>query len=457
MEITFYGAAQEVTGSCYFIHTEKANILVDCGMFQGIDTETYNNELPFNARDVDVVFVTHAHIDHIGRIPLLSKEGYHGPIYAIEQTAKLMQVMLEDSANIQEHNEKVAKREGKQYKAMYVMEDVQEVMKQVKAVHYEEEFLEQHGISFWYNDAGHLLGSSSLRLTIEDQGEKKTLVFSGDIGNINQPLIEEPHPFKHCDYLFTESTYGDRLHETYDDIAKDLADVLNRTFERGGDVIIPSFAVGRTQNLLYYFKEIKKRHLVDRNFMVYVDSPMATRATEVYTEALYAVADEETKKMFDAGDNPMLFKGLEFVEDAEASRELNFNPQSKVIIASSGMCEAGRILHHLKHHLGRKEDSVIFVGFQAEHTLGRKIVQGEKSVEILNDTIKVKAEIVDYRGLSGHADQKGLLAWLHSFELMPKIVFICHGEYEAALAYQKILEHEGYTTMIPKMYEVKEL
>lgn len=452
MKITFYGAASEVTGSCYYIQSEKANIIVDCGMFQGKEQENHNQELLFDPKEVDIVFLTHAHIDHEGRLPMLVKKGFHKSIIAVEQSAKLIQLMLEDSAKIQEQKEKEADKNSERYEALYSKDDVDATMKLMGYASYEKEILSNLGIEYLYRDAGHLLGSSSLMLTIEG----KEFVFSGDIGNYDQPFIKDPIPFRTADYLFCESTYGDRNHKVYKDIAKDLAKVVNETFKRQGTVIIPSFAVGRTQNLLYYFREMKERKLIPYDFLVFVDSPMAIRASEIYIESMYRIADEETTKLLDKGISPITFTGLELVGSASESRNIDHNPNHKVIIASSGMCEAGRIQHHLKHHLPRKEDSVIFVGYQAEDTLGRKIVEGENKVDILGSTIKVKAHIIDYRGLSGHADQRGLLEWIHTIEEKPKIIFITHGELEAAMKMKELLDCEGYTTKIPKLFDIVE-
>lgn len=453
MKVTFYGAASEVTGSCYYIQSEKANILVDCGMFQGKEQEENNQELLFDPKEVDIVFLTHAHIDHIGRLPMLVKNGFYKTIIAVEQSAKLVQLMLEDSAKIQEQKEKEAEKNSEKYEALYSKDDVDATIKLLSYASYEKEILSELGIEYLYKDAGHLLGSSSLMLTIEN----KEFVFSGDIGNYDQPFIKDPIPFTTADYLFCESTYGDRKHEIYKDIAKDLAKVVTDTFKRQGTVVIPSFAVGRTQNLLYYFREIKERKLIPYEFVVFVDSPMAIRASEIYKESIYKVADEETKKLLDQGISPISFQGLEFVASASESRNIDHNPNYKVIIASSGMCEAGRIQHHLKHHLPKKEDSIVFVGYQAEDTLGRKIVEKENRVDILGSTIKVKAHIVDYRGLSGHADQSGLLAWIRSIEEKPKMIFITHGELEAATRMKELLDEEGYTTKIPKLFEIVEI
>lgn len=452
MQVTFYGAAQEVTGSCYLLETQDLRILVDCGLFQG-HQENLDNTLHFDPTTLDVVIVTHAHIDHCGRLPLLIKQGYQGPIYAIRQTAKLMEIMLRDAANIQERNALDSLEEAQYVEPLYTMEEVEQTLRQVHICDYQKPYPYRNGLVFDFNDAGHLLGSSSLRLQVSEDDKTTTLVFSGDIGNQDQPLILDPIPFTRCDVVFVESTYADRNHSVSKDRVQDLATIFNHTFQRGGDVIVPSFAVGRTQTLLFYIREMKQRHLVPYDFEVFVDSPMATRATQVFMEELYEVADEETKALYAADQQPMLFKGLQFTEDVQASRALNFNPNRKVIIASSGMCEAGRIVHHLKNRLGKKEDTVLFVGYQAEGTLGQRLLSHPQEVTILDKKVKVKAEIVEYKGMSGHADQKGLNAWLSAFDPKPNTVFIVHGEREVSAHFQSQLTLDGYNAILPNTFQ----
>ncbi|MGL5978517.1 MAG: MBL fold metallo-hydrolase RNA specificity domain-containing protein [Erysipelotrichaceae bacterium] len=454
MNITFYGGAFEVTGSCYLLSAGETNVLVDCGMFQG-EHEPLDNTLPFDVSQLDLVLITHAHIDHCGRVPLLAKMGYQGPIYTIGQTAKLMEIMLEDSANIQEHN--ALEDPSGQGIPLYTKEDVKQALESVRITQYGKVVSFNQNVSFVFQDAGHLLGSSSLQLTLQDGKETRVVVFSGDIGNINQPMIADPTLFHQADYILMESTYADRTHYKNKDRAAEIAHILAETFARGGDVIVPSFAIGRTQGLLYYLREIKHRRLVDEPFDVYVDSPLATKATQIFVNELYPVADEETLALYEQGEAPMYFKGLHFVEDAMESKELNYRSERKVIIASSGMCDAGRIVHHLKNRLGKKEDTILFVGYQAEGTLGKKLLNGENPVTILGKRVNVKAQLIDYKGLSGHADREGLLNWLASFDQKPRGIFIVHGEEQVSLGFQAKLQELGYQADVPQKLETKKL
>jgi len=370
MNLSFYGAAREVTGSCYYLESNGKKFLIDCGLQQGQD-EKDDQRLPFDGRDIDFVILTHAHIDHSGRLPLLAREGFSGNIYATSATCDLISVMLKDSAEIQEMDarwkNRKARRAGKnEVPPLYTVADVEDTLKLLVPCDYGKISEISSGIRFDFVDAGHILGSASVELFLAEGGKEKKIVFSGDIGNTGQPIIKDPQYIKEADYVVMESTYGDRNHEKSDDYALDLAEIVDRTLSRGGNVIIPSFALGRTQGLLYIFSEIKKRKLVkNSDFPVYVDSPLASEATKIYEDDLIAYADRETRGIIKKGSNPLTFKNLAFTDSTDQSKALNNDPIPKVIISSSGMCEGGRIGHHLKHNLWKKECSVVFVGFQA--------------------------------------------------------------------------------------------
>lgn len=455
MKLQFIGAAREVTGSKYVLETEGRVILVDCGMEQGADTYE-NQELPVRASLVDCVVLTHAHIDHSGMLPELYKEGFRGPIYATPATLQLCDIMLRDSAHIQEqeaewHNRK-AERAGKQrYEPIYSMEDAEGALSLFQAVSYEKPREIMEGVSLVFTDAGHLLGSASATLTVREQGQSKRIVFSGDIGNLNQPILNDPQYLSQADYVVMESTYGDRLHGERPDYLDDLRDALQVTFDRGGNVVIPSFAVGRTQEILYFLREIKERGLVrgHEGFPVYLDSPLAIKATEIFVESAENNFDGEMRGMLERGINPISFQDLRLCITAEDSKRINLEKRPCVIISASGMAEAGRIRHHLKHNLWRENAMILFVGYQSEGTLGRHIVNGAKEVRLFQETIAVKAQVRTLKAISGHADRDGLVLWAQSFAPRPKRVFVCHGEEEVALSFAGLLEGLGHQTSVP--------
>jgi len=462
MNLTFYGAAREVTGSCYLLESNGKKFLVDCGLQQGQD-EKEDQSLPFDAKDIDFVILTHAHIDHSGRLPLLAREGFKGNIYSIGATCDLIPVMLKDSAEIQEmdarwKNRKARRAGKKEVPPLYTTADVEDTLKLLVPCDYGKMNEISSGIRFDFVDAGHILGSASVELFLAEGGKEKKIVFSGDIGNTGQPIIKNPQYIEEADYVVMESTYGDRKHEKSDDYALDLAKIVDRTLSRGGNVIIPSFALGRTQGLLYIFNEIKKRKLVKNlNFPVYVDSPMASDVTKIYEGDLVTYADTETKGIIKKGSNPLTFKGLAFTDSTEASRALNSDPVPKVIISSSGMCEGGRIGHHLKHNLWKEECSVVFVGFQAYGTLGREILEGAERVEVLGEEIAVRATVYNYTGLSAHADRDGLLEWIKSFKKKPERVFVTHGEDSVCELFADSLKNMGLSAVAPFYKSVYDL
>ncbi len=436
MKLTFLGATHEVTGSCYYLEACGKKILVDYGMEQGQDL--YENEpLPVSASEIDMVLLTHAHMDHSGLLPLLCKEGFQGQIFSTGGTAALCRIMLLDSAHIQEFEaewkNRKAERAGRpQVEPLYSRIDAENAIKCFVSVEYEQEKIIAEGITVRFVDAGHLLGSSSIEVTITEEGVTKKIIFSGDIGNTNQPLISDPVYLKGADYVVMESTYGDRTHEKpeHADYAGALADVIQRTFDRGGNVVIPSFAVGRTQEMLYFIRQIKQEGLVSGHdgFPVFVDSPLAIEATNIFRERMFADFDNEARDLLQEGINPIGFEGLKVAVTSEESRAINEDKEPKIIISASGMCDAGRVKHHLKHNLWREESTILFVGYQAVGTPGRSILDGADSVRLFGEEIEVRAEICQLPGVSGHADAEGLMAWIKAMEDRPQMVFVTHGE-----------------------------
>lgn len=463
LKITFYGAAKAVTGSCCCIETGGKRILIDCGLKQGRD-ESDGNELPFSATSIDHVIVTHAHIDHSGRLPLLSKNGYSGVFYCTGMTERLLSIMLPDSAYIQqrdaEWDNQKGKRQGKPpVEPLYTIQDAEATLKKISSYPYMQKFDICKGVSARFSDAGHILGSACVELWLEENGITKKLVFTGDLGNTDQPIIRDPQKIEQCDYLITESTYGARTHEPPEDYTEDLANVLDKVFARGGNVIIPSFAVGRAQELLYIIREIKKRKLVNTlpDFKVYLDSPLATAATRIFNGDLSGYLDDEALKLIKLGENMFRFPGLTLTESYEDSIALNNDPEPKVIISASGMCDAGRIRHHLKHNLWRNECAVVFVGYQAEGSLGRRLLDGEPRVRILGEDISVNAEIINFKGMSAHADREQLFEFADHFNPRPIHVFVVHGDTENAEGYTAYLKARGFSVHTPDLFEVYDL
>ncbi len=454
MNLTFYGAAREVTGSCFCIESNGKKFLIDCGLQQGQDKKD-DQRLPFRAEEIDFVILTHAHIDHSGRLPLLARDGFSGNIYATGATCDLIPVMLRDSASIQaldaKWRNKKGKRAGKnEVPPLYTTADVEDTLKFLVPCNYSEINEISEGIKFNFVDAGHILGSASVEIFLKERGKDKKIVFSGDIGNTGQPIIKDPQYIKEADYVVMESTYGDRNHERSDDYAMGLAEIIEGTLSAGGNVIIPSFALGRTQGLLYLIREIKERGLVkNSNFPVYVDSPMASEVTKIYEDDLRTYADRETKGIVKKGINPLTFENLEFTNLTEESIALNHDSIPKVIISSSGMCEGGRIGHHLKHNLWKGECSLVFAGFQAYGTLGRILLDGAEKVKIFGEEIAVKATIHNFTGLSAHADRDGLLKWISSFNRKPDKVFVAHGEDSICDKFVGSLDNMGFSAVSP--------
>ena len=434
MKLFFSGAAHEVTGSKHYLEAAGKKILIDCGMEQGKNLYE-NQEIPVPASDVDYVFLTHAHIDHSGMLPLLYNQGFKGSVYTTEATQQLCQIMLLDSAHIQEFEAEWKNRKGKRagippIVPIYTTEDAVGILQYFVPCRYEEKIQVCEGIEIRFVDAGHLLGSASIEVWVTEQGVTKKLVFSGDIGNTNQPIIKNPHYIKDADYVIMESTYGDRSHGPRPDYIKELTAIIQRTFDRGGNVVIPSFAVGRTQEMLYFIRQIKAEGLVKNhdNFEVYVDSPLAVEATNVFNRNVPGYYDDDAMALIKQGINPISFPGLKTAVTSDDSIAINVSTTPKVIISASGMCDAGRIRHHLKHNLWRPECTILFVGYQSVGTLGRNLVEGATEVKLFGETIEVQAEITSLAGVSGHADCEGLLKWIGAFEKKPKRVFVVHGE-----------------------------
>lgn len=433
MRLVFSGAAHEVTGSCHYLETGATRILVDCGMEQGCNI--YENvEPPASYAEIDYVFLTHAHIDHAGMLPYIYARGFRGRVIATTATCDLCNIMLKDSAHIQEmeaewKNRKARRAGNPEVPPLYEMNDALGVLEHFEAYPYNELIELSDEVKLRFTDIGHLLGSASIEIWLKEEGTEKKIVFSGDIGNKNKPLIRDPSYTAEADYAVMESTYGDRLHQKGRDHISELVRIVQETLDRGGNVVIPAFAVGRTQELLYFFRHIKAEHLIKGHdlFEVYVDSPLAVEATHVFKENQLECYDAETQDLVRMGINPISFPGLKLSVTSEESKNINFDTRPKVIISASGMCDAGRIRHHLKHNLWRKECTVIFAGYQAEGTLGRSLVDGARSVKLFGESIDVEAHIEQLHDISGHADQNGLLEWAEHFEKKPQQLFVVHG------------------------------
>ena len=457
MKITFIGATHEVTGSCYYLEAAGRKFLVDCGMEQGPDY--YENvEIPVACGELDFVLLTHVHMDHSGNLPAIYAKGFQGPIYATDATCHLCDIMLRDSAHIQmfeaEWRNRKGKRQGKpEFVPAYTMEDAMGVIRNFVSCPYEKVITPAEGISVRFIDAGHLLGSASIELTIREGDKEEKIVFSGDIGNTGQPLIKDPEYLHSADYVVMESTYGDRSHGEKPDYVKLLAQIIQETFDRGGNLIVPSFAVGRTQEMLYFIRQIKADNLVHGydGFTVYVDSPLANEATTIFSEHQYDCFDEVAMELIHKGINPISFPGLKISVTSDDSKAINYDEEPKVIISASGMCDAGRIKHHLKHNLWDERNTILFVGYQAVGTLGRALIEGATDVKLFGEPVHVAAHINRMPGISGHADVNGLLDWAKAFaEVRPKKVFVTHGDDAVTEIFAKRLNEElGYDTMAP--------
>ncbi|MBR3249787.1 MAG: MBL fold metallo-hydrolase [Clostridia bacterium] len=474
MKITFLGAAKTVTGSNFLVEAAGKKFLVDCGMYQGkAELELENDEpFSFNPTEIDFMLLTHAHIDHSGRIPKLYNEGFKNPIYTHKATCDLCSLMLPDSGHIQEteiqwKNKKRIRQGLKPIPPLYTAEDAVKSLELFVPVNYDEIYDIDENIHVRFNDAGHMLGSAIIEVWIKEDGEEKKVVFTGDLGNNDIPLLDSPTMIDKTDYLVMESTYGSRLHVQDQNKAEKFLNIVADTLDKNGTVIIPSFAVGRTQEILYEINNLKEQHKEDEEFQrkyekimkapVYVDSPLAISATEVFKENMN-LFDEETQKLIASGDNPLEFPDLKFTLTADDSKALNENPEPCIIISASGMCEVGRIKHHLKHNLWDPSNTILFVGYQAPGTLGHKIVNGAKMVKIFGEEIAVNARIEYIEGYSGHADQEWLMNFIYSFIEKPKHIFLVHGEEESQeVLKDKILTETNIGVTIPDLGETYEL
>ena len=463
MKLTFFGAAHAVTGSCHCLEVGGKKILIDCGLQQGRD-EHDDNALDFSPGYIDYALVTHAHIDHSGRIPLLVKEGFSGPIYTTRLTAQLMSIMLRDSAHIQESDAQWQNQKGQragrpQVEPLYTLADAEAALQQLVSCEYGRIVDLCEGVRVRFTDAGHLLGSSEVEIWATEGGVTKKLVFSGDLGNVDQPIIRDPAFVDQADYVIMESTYGDRNHEPPESYTEALAQLIDQVFSQGGNIVIPSFAVGRTQELLYFLREIKNEGMVKSHpdFTVCVDSPLAAEATRIYAGDLHGYLDEEAIAVLQGGEDLFTFPGLTLTQSTEESKALNMDKTPKVIISASGMCDAGRIRHHLKHNLWRPESTVVFVGFQAEGSLGRRLLDGVTSVKLFGEEIAVRARIVNFKGLSSHADRDHLLDWVGHFSPAPQQVFVVHGDAEVTELFADTLNQRAIPAHAPLYEEVYDL
>lgn len=449
MKITFLGATHEVTGSCTLLEINGHYGLVDCGMEQGKDIFE-NQVLPVSPVLMDFVLLTHAHIDHSGLLPLLCKNGFKGSIYATEETCNLSSIMLRDSAHIQEQeaewrNRKAVRAGNEPTTPIYTIEDAETAIKYLRPCQLGQRILIGDGLEVRFVNAGHLLGSASIEIWMTEGSATRKIVFSGDLGNVNMPILRGKDYIEDADYVVIESTYGDRLHEGTGDFAQYLAECIQRTFDRGGNLVIPAFAIGRTQEMLYLIREIKEKGMVQGHdgFKVFIDSPLAIEATGIFLQCNEDCLDDEAQALVHNGINPLMFPGLTVAVSSEESKLINADNASKVIISASGMCEAGRVRHHLKHNLWRSNSTILFVGYQAEGTLGRTLLEGETpSIKLYGEEVAVNAEIAFMPGKSGHADQAELLHWLECFTEKPRRVFVNHGENQVTDIFAGIVQEK---------------
>ena len=474
MKVSFFGATKTVTGSNFLVEGAGKKFLVDCGLYQGSTKEEIKNNEPFpyDLNDIDFMLLTHAHIDHSGRIPKLYKEGFRKTIFATNATCDLCAIMLPDSGHIQEtesewKNRKRLRRGEQPLEPIYDAETAAKSLELFKGVQYDQIIEIDDDIHVRFNDAGHMLGSATIEVWIRENGENKKIVFSGDLGNNDIPLLAEPTMIEDADFLVMESTYGDRFHIENENKAEKFIEIVTDTIKNGGTVVIPSFAVGRTQEILYELNKIKeskedspdfdKRFEILMHTPVYVDSPLAISATEVFKENM-DLFDDETKELIQRGDNPLDFPGLKFTQTVDESKALNESDESCIIISASGMCEVGRIKHHLKHNIWNPKNTILFVGYQAIGTLGRKIVDGAKTIKLFGEEVAVNARIEYIEGYSGHADQQGLLNFVYSFLKKPDHIFLVHGEEEPQKVLKnKITENTGLAVTIPAYGETYDL
>jgi len=453
MKITCHGAARVVTGSCHQVQTISENFLIDCGMFQGgKDLNRLNYEsFRFNPEDLDFVIVTHGHIDHCGLLPKLVKHGFNGTIYATPATADLLPIMLADAAFIQEkdteHENRRRLRMGQMPREpLYTTDDADKVTPLIKEISYGETLKISEDLEFRLMDAGHVIGSAIVELFVNEDGKKKKVVFSGDLGQVDAPIIEDPTEIEKADYVFIESTYGNRLHDKHAPRKEQLLEIVKETWAKGGKLLIPSFALERTQELLYILSELKTTEKSFPDIKIFLDSPLAIKITEVFRDHP-EIYDKEAKNRT---DEPFNFPGLTLSVTAQDSMKINDLDEPAIIIAGSGMCTAGRIRHHLKHGIWDSKNTVLFVGYQAPGTLGRIILDGAKEIRMMGMTLAVNADIRKIGSFSAHADKNGLIRWLNAFSRKPEKVFLIHGEGKVMEEFAADLSEKGFTAEIPK-------
>lgn len=463
MKLTFCGGARTVTGSSFLLEAAGKKVLIDCGLFQGgrrLRDRNYNS-YPYNPAEIDYIVLSHAHIDHSGLIPRLVKDGFRGRVIATPATVDLAKIMLPDSGYIHtmeaEWLNRKAKRAGRPVvEPLYTVEDADASLKYFKAVNYYEPFLISPEIVVKFYDAGHILGSAITEIVVTENGRQEKLVFSGDLGKSNQPIIRDPDVIEDADYLIIEGTYGTREHEQEEQKLETLCNVIHETVARQGNIVVPSFAVGRTQEMLYFLSKLMRDHKIP-NIPIYIDSPLAISATEIFSRHPECF-DVQMRQLLHSGQDPFRFPEVIFTKTAEESQRINRLPGGAMIISASGMAEAGRIKHHLKHNLWRKESTILFVGYQAEGTLGRKIREGARKVKVFGEEIMVRAQVLAIDGFSAHADRTELLGWLDKFHKKPKQVILVHGEEDVLTAFSaEIKERFGVNTHIPQYLETIEL
>ncbi len=457
IDMHFLGAAQNVTGSRYCLDSNGFRFLVDCGLYQEREFRKRNwDPFPVACGSVDAVLLTHAHIDHCGLLPKLVRDGYSGPIYCTSATADIVKIMLLDSAKLQEEDAAYKKRrherEGRHGPypelPLYTTDDAEACFPLLRPVEYRQPVEVGKGVNAVFHDAGHVFGSAMLRVSVKQKGAERILLFSGDMGRWDRPILKDPTVFEEGDYIVTESTYGDRLHEGSETIAEELAEIINSTLEAGGNVIVPSFALERAQEVLYYLNQLLMEGRIPR-IRVFLDSPMAVRITDVF-EQNPEFYDKEMKRLVRSGNSPFDFPGLSLVKTVDESKAINEVLEGAMIIAGSGMCTGGRIKHHLRQHISRPQSTVLFVGYQAVGTLGRQIVEGAKEVRIFGENHPVRARIDQIQGFSAHADRDDLWRWLTGLKGPPRQVFITHGEPETAHSYAGFVRDKtGWKVSVP--------